>query len=93
MKYLSALTTSNDLSLTAHIGIASFIAAAHEMMLETLQKAHDEKGLNGQELLKHWNGLMEPTIGVCNSREEFFKKVVERANIVSHFIFLSVGCS
>ena len=96
MKYLSALTTSNDLSLTAHIGIASFIAAAHEMMLETLQKAHDEKGLNGQELLEHWNGLMEPIvvpIGVCDSREEFFKKVVERANIVSRFIFLSAECS
>ena len=71
MKYFSALTTSNDLSLTAHIGIASFIAA-HEMMLETVQKAHDEKGLNGQEFLEHWNGLMEPiatSIGVCDSRE------------------------
>ena len=53
-----------------HIGIASFIAAAHEMMLEMLQEAHDEKGLDGQELLEHWNGLMEPivtSIGVCDS--------------------------
>ena len=50
------------------------------MMLEMLQKPHDEKGLNGQELLEHWNGLMEPivtSIGVCDSQEEFFKKVVE----------------
>ena len=80
MKYFLALTTSNDLSLTVHIGIASFIAAAHEMMLKRLQKVHNEKGLNGQELLEHWNGLMEPivtSIGVCDSQEEFFKKVVE----------------
>jgi hypothetical protein len=55
VKYFSTLNTSNDLCLTAHIGIASFIATAHQIMLDTLQKARDEKGLNGQELLEHWN--------------------------------------
>src|SRR6266550_8431253 len=88
VKFFSVLPKDTDLSLTAYAAIASFLAAAHEMMLETLQKAHEEKKLNGQQLLKYWHGLMEP-IGARDSREEFFTKVVERANVVSCFIFLS----
>ncbi|KAF8343352.1 hypothetical protein F5887DRAFT_1212486 [Amanita rubescens] len=47
-------------------------------MLETLQEACKEKGLDGPQLLEYWHGLMEPT-GARDRREEFFTKVVERA--------------
>ena len=87
MDFFSGLRRNNDLSLTAHAAIASFLAAAHEMMLETLQKAHNA-GLSGQALLNHWYRLMEAVEG-RKSREEFFTKVVERANAVSRFIFVS----
>ncbi len=55
-------------------------------MLETLQGAYNEKGLNEPQLLEYWHGLMEPT-GTRDGREQFFTKVVELANIVSRFIF------
>ena len=71
MNYLSALTTSNDLSLTAHIGIASFIAAAREMMLETLQKAHDEKGLNYSST---GMGLWSQQLGCAIAEKSFLKR-------------------
>ena len=90
MKFFSALPQDNDLSITAHIAIGSFLAAAHRMMLETLQEAYNEKGLSGSQLLKYWHGLMEPT-GARKHREDFFKKVVERANSVSRFIFFRLS--
>ncbi|KAF8327857.1 hypothetical protein F5887DRAFT_924568 [Amanita rubescens] len=79
VKFFSTLSRENDLSPTAHAAIACFLAAAHETMLETLQKAHNERGLNGQQLLEYWHGLIEP-IEARNSRKDFFTKVVERAN-------------
>lgn len=88
MEFFSALPRNNDLSLTAHAAIACFLAAAHEMMLETLQKVYNEQGLNGQQLLEYWHRLMEP-IGARDGRKEFFTKVVDRANKVSRFVFLS----
>ena len=93
VKFFSELSRNNDLSLKAHAAVASFLAAAHEIMLETLRKARNERPpneppLNGQQLLEYWHGLMEP-IGARDSREEFFTKVVERAKTVSCFIFLS----
>ncbi|KAF8347980.1 hypothetical protein F5887DRAFT_673723 [Amanita rubescens] len=75
--FFSALPKDNDPSGTAHIAIASFLAAAHQMMLETLQEAHNQ-GLNGPQLLQYWHELMEPT-GVRDRREAFFTKVVEQA--------------
>lgn len=88
MEFFSNLPCDNDLSLTAHAAIACFIAAAHLVMLEYLQKARNENGLNGLELLMHWHELMEPT-GVRDGRDVFFTEVVNRANKVGHFIFLS----
>ena len=85
MNFFSALPTDNDLSFTAHIAVASFLAAVHQTMLETLQEAHN-KGRNGPQLLQYWHGLMEPT-GVRDRREAFFTKVVQRAESVSRFIF------
>ena len=87
VKFFFALPKSNDVSIIAHLAIACFLAAAHKMMLETLQAAHN-KGLNGLQLLDYWHELMEPT-GARGRREGFFTEVVERANMVSRFIFLS----
>ncbi|KAF8343349.1 hypothetical protein F5887DRAFT_886857, partial [Amanita rubescens] len=82
VKFLSALPKTNDLILTAYVAIACFLAAAHQMMLETLQEACKEKGLDGPQLLEYWHGLMEPT-RTRDRRQEFFTKVVERAESVS----------
>ncbi|KAF8637505.1 hypothetical protein AX14_010296 [Amanita brunnescens Koide BX004] len=60
VKFFSVLPRNNDLSITVHAAIACFLAAAHEMMLEMLQKACNEQGLIGQQLLEYWCGLMEP---------------------------------
>ena len=89
MEYFSALPKDNELSLTAHKAIACFIAAAHQMMLETLQR-YSEEGHDGPQLLKHWHERMEPT-GAGDDRNAFFTKVVERANIVSRFIFVRMS--
>jgi hypothetical protein len=88
VEFFSNLPHDNDLSLTAHAAIACFIAAAHLTMLEWLQKAHNENGFNGLQLLVYWHELMEPS-GVRDGREAFFTEVVNRANKVGHFIFLS----
>jgi len=90
VEFFSLLPKSNDLSITAHIAIACFLAAAHETMLETLRKAHNENGLNGPQLLEYWHELMEPT-GTRDRREEFFTQVVKRANTVSRFIFFRLS--
>ena len=89
MEYFSASSKTNELSLTVHKAIACFIAAAHQIMLETLQ-GYKEEGHDGPQLLKHWHERMEPT-GVRDDRNAFFTKVVEQANIVSHFIFFRMS--
>ena len=86
VNFFSALPTDND---TAHVAIASFLAAAHQTMLETLQEAHNEER-NGPQLLQYWHELMEPT-GVRDRREAFFTKVVQRADSVSRFIFFRLS--
>ncbi len=58
-------------------------------MLETLQEAR-KKGLNGPQLLEYWHELMEPS-RMRDLREQFFTKVVERANIVSRFVFFRLS--
>ncbi|KAK2464638.1 hypothetical protein APHAL10511_003331 [Amanita phalloides] len=78
VKFFSALPRFNELSLTTHAAIACFIAAAHQTMLETLQKVHIEQKLNGEQLLEYWHGLMEST--KRDGREAFFAKVVGEAN-------------
>ena len=85
MDFFSVLPQENDLSGTAQAAIASFLAAAHQMMLETLQKEY-ERGLDGPQLLQYWHELMEPT-GVRDRREAFFIRVVNKAASVSRFIF------
>jgi hypothetical protein len=90
VKFFSTLPKTSDLSLTAHTAIACFLAAAHQTMLESLQEACKEKGLNGPQLLEYWHELMEPT-GVRDRREAFFTKVVERADSVSHFILFRLS--
>ncbi|KAF8816611.1 hypothetical protein BYT27DRAFT_7220522 [Phlegmacium glaucopus] len=79
--FFSELLKNNDLSITAHLSIACFLAAAHQTMLETLQEAYDAKGLNGSQLLQYWHQVMEPT-GSCGCREVFFTKVVKQANLM-----------
>lgn len=78
VKFFSTLPKNNDLSLTAHIAIACFLAAAHLTMLELLQ-GEQKKGLNGPQLLEYWHELMEPPT-VRDRREAFFTKVVKRAD-------------
>ncbi|KAK2464840.1 hypothetical protein APHAL10511_003139 [Amanita phalloides] len=62
IKFFSAMPQFDvQNSLTAHIAIACFLAAAHQIMLETLQEACKEKGLDGPPLLEYWHALMELT--------------------------------
>jgi hypothetical protein len=68
----------NDLDMDAHIRMASFIAAAHRIMLGELQELQ-ETALDGERLLANWHDAMED--GVQNSafRQSFFDQVVYEA--------------
>jgi hypothetical protein len=74
--------------LPRHTAIACFLAAAHQTMLESLQEACKEKGLNGPQLLEYWHELMEPT-GVRDRREAFFYKSGRTSRFSQSFHFIS----
>ena len=73
-----------------HTAIACFLAAAHIMMLESLQEAWNN-GLTGPQLLKYWHKLMELTNVVHDHHKVFFVKVVKWADSISHFIFFQLS--
>lgn len=84
-QYFSALPRGNDVSISAHIAIACFLAAAHRTMLTWL-KRKSEAGLNGPRLLEWWHRLMEKRDGeVEYTRETFFSAVVQLAREVTNF--------
>jgi hypothetical protein len=92
VEYFKPLSKDNDLSLSAHAAIACFVAAAHETMLKVLQDVQKEKRWNRLELLSYWHNLMEPT-GGRSGRDQFFAKVINRANDVSSFVPFSASLS
>lgn len=57
------MTDGNDLDIDVHIRMVSFIAAAHTVMLDELQKlqkmALDGETLDGERLLAKWHDEME----------------------------------
>jgi hypothetical protein len=74
--YFNELPRDNDLSLTANVGIACFIAAAHKTMHDWLEKL-DQK-MDEKSLLERWYEVMEPT-NDRSGRERFFETVIDEA--------------
>jgi hypothetical protein len=72
-----------DLSITEHVAIVCFIGAAHLTMLDWLSAAGQD---DASKLLSYWHELMESP-EKPESRKQFFKEVVQRANSASHFSF------
>jgi hypothetical protein len=85
--FFSKISKRNDQSFTAHVAIACFLAAAHELMYEYLKEAQGKVA----NLLSYWNSIMEPE-GARDERAKFFSRVVERAHQVSGSFFLA-SCS
>ncbi|KAF8491535.1 hypothetical protein JB92DRAFT_1266106 [Gautieria morchelliformis] len=72
----------NDLSISGHIAIASFIAAAHTTMLGRLQTAQTERNFDHPGLVQYWHSMMEGNDegGVSQAyRRQFFLDVVQQA--------------
>jgi hypothetical protein len=61
-------------------------------MLELLQDAQKEKSRDKLELLSYWHNLMEPR-GERSGRDQFFAKVINRANDVSRVVLFSASLS
>jgi hypothetical protein len=78
--YFRKLTRTNDLSLSAHTGVARFLGACHTTMLTWLKKKHEE-GFDGKKLLSFWHHLMEEN---WDEREKFFLEVVTQASSVGN---------
>lgn len=81
--YFKALPKDNDLSITAHVGIACFLGALHEAMLASLMRIQTENHCNGFDLRNAWHELMEKN-HQDGYREKFFQSVVKRAEQASH---------
>ncbi|KAF8321931.1 uncharacterized protein EI90DRAFT_3078526 [Cantharellus anzutake] len=69
----------NDWSISALGGITSFLAAAHETMLTSLQNILTEEKCEKAEVLGHWHEMMEGGRARIY-RRKFFGVVIERAN-------------
>ncbi|KAF8513950.1 hypothetical protein JB92DRAFT_3083105 [Gautieria morchelliformis] len=72
----------HDLSISGHIAIASFIAAAHTKMLECLQTAQTERNLDRPGLVQYWHSMMEGNREGCGARAyrlQFFLDVIQQA--------------
>ena len=85
--YFDSLDIRNDLSITAHIAIVRFIAAAHTIMLNWLQEEQAKQGNSASQLLLYWHQLVESP-EKRDRRKQFFEQVVQHANSASHFSFL-----
>jgi len=70
------------LSYTAHIAVASFIAAAHTTMLKRLKAAQEQ---NVGDLHRYWHEGMES--GDRSYRNAFFSEVTKLASAASHLCF------
>jgi hypothetical protein len=75
------------MSFTAHIAIASFLTAAHEVMLEWLKGALERSHFNKDGLRAWWHGIMEEKSGQ-ELRRQFFAEVLKKANTVSHRLLM-----
>jgi hypothetical protein len=90
--YFSAVTDDNDLSYSAHVAIACFLAACHMTMLNWLLEMHSNAVAGGPDLLARWHAIMERGEQITEkdreqqkNRTEFFQQVVELAETVSHY--------
>ena len=81
--YFKGLPGDNDLSVTAHVGIACFLGALHETTLGSLERIRTENRCDGPKLRSIWHGLMENDIQK-GYRPKFFESVIQRAKQVSH---------
>ena len=71
------------MSITAQIALACFISAAHKTMLKSAQQEND---LDRSQLISYWHEVVEPAEH-REKRNLFFKQVVHKAEIASHFSF------
>ncbi|KAF8726091.1 hypothetical protein AX14_008074 [Amanita brunnescens Koide BX004] len=78
--YFAQITT-NDMSFPAHTIIASFLTAAHEVMLEWLKRAHEQFRFDKDDLRAWWHGIMEQKSG-RKTRCQFFSEVLNKANSI-----------
>jgi hypothetical protein len=83
----SNLPKHNDRSFTAHIGIACFLAAAHELMYEYLKRPKTRRKL---PCVLGWD---YGTRRGVRRTGQFFAQVAERANNVSASLFLLASFS
>ena len=89
-EYFEDLVHDNDMSTTAHSGIACFLAASHSTMLSSLRRYKKEQGCNGFALLNWWHDRMERREHRA-FRDEFFAQVVAQAREVGiQCLFLPV---
>lgn len=86
--YFKNLTKTNDMSISAHVGIACFLTASYTTMLAWLKSYLAAAAVSGPELVTYWHGLMERSEGRAE-RERFFSEVVKQANNVSHYFLAS----
>ncbi|KAF8325743.1 hypothetical protein F5887DRAFT_1289437 [Amanita rubescens] len=85
--YFARITAENDTSFTAHIAIASFLTAVHEVILKWLKEALEQFHFDKDGLRAWWHGIMEEKSG-RKSRRQFFSEVLNKANIVSHRLLM-----
>jgi hypothetical protein len=74
---------NNSLSISTLSGIAGFLAAAHEIMVESLEDIVVELGQENYtraEVLGRWHQKMEGE-GKRDFRVEFYKRVMERVQV------------
>jgi hypothetical protein len=86
--YIKQISNDNDLSITAHLDLACFLAAAHETMLASLKDIKGKQELSGPELRAAWHDRMEMN-REPEYREQFFSRVVKSAEQANMGILIS----
>jgi len=79
--YFQRLLQTNDLSIKTIWAIACFVAAAHQVMLRSLQEIQKREGNDGQKVLAAWHNHMEHEDQRA-FRRDFFEAVLKRATEV-----------
>jgi len=80
--YFQSLSLNNDMSINAHMGVASFFGAAHVAMHDRLKSIQAKRGLNGPDLRNAWHELIERDRPY---RLEFYRDVVQKAKKASGY--------
>jgi hypothetical protein len=87
--YFQRLPQDNDLSMSTTWAIACFVAAAHQVMLGSLQEIQKREGSDGQKVLAAWHNHMEHD-DHRSFRRDFFESVLKRATEVDLYIPVQV---